>query len=239
MKIIARYVFVSLVLMLTAFSQASALPQNFQNQYISSALGFRVTVTHSLNQLDDGNYQMRFRAEAWFGSVEETSILRWDKEKSRVIPLHYQYKRRGVGRNRDAELTFDWDKQTVTNNVQNTSWKMDINQHVQDKLSYQLQLQQDLLDGKKKFVYQIADGGRLKDYGFEVVGEEKLTTPLGTFDTVKVKRSRENEDERSTYAWLAKEWNYLLVSMQQSEKKETYTINLNKAILDGKEIKKF
>lgn len=226
------------VFALAAASQAAALPESFSNQYISSALGFKVTVTHELKQLEDGTQEMQFRAESWFASIHETSRLRFDEKTSKVIPLHYTYKRRGAGRNRDAELIFNWDTHTVTNNVQNTTWKMDIIENVQDKLSYQLQIQQDLMDGKKEFVYQIADGGRLKEYGFEVVGEEAVKTPLGTINTVQVKRTRKNDD-RSTYAWLAKDHDFLLVRMQQEEKGKTYVINLNKAQVNGKQIEKF
>ena len=216
----------------------AAAPKPFSNQYISSALGFKITVTHELKQLDDDTYEMRFHAKSWFASIEEVSRLRVDAESTQVIPLHYTYKRRGVGKNRDAELTFDWDKETVTNNVQNISWKMDITQRVQDKLSYQLQIQQDLRAGEKKFVYQIADGGRLKEYGFEVIGEEVLETPLGKVDTVQVKRSRD-DDKRVTYAWLAKKWDFLLVRMQQEEKGKTYDVDLDTAMVDGKKITSF
>ncbi len=223
-------------LTLATLAHASA-PERFSNQYVAHALGFRITVTHELEPQDDGTYLMQFRAESWFGDIHETSLLRWDAEKSQVIPLTYTYKRRGLGRNRDAELSFDWDAQSVINKVQDTRWKMDITQKVQDKLSYQLQLQQDLLNGQKQFTYQIADGGRLKEYGFEVIGEEVLTTPLGEVNTVKVKRSREN-DERATYAWLAKDHQYLLVRMQQEEKGKTYDINIRSASIDGKSLEK-
>jgi hypothetical protein len=216
----------------------AAEPDSFSNQYVSSALGFRITVTHELARQEDGTYLMQFHAKSWLGEIIETSLLRWDDEKELVIPLTYTYKRRGVGRNRDAELSFDWDNHTVINKVQDTRWKMDITQKVQDKLSYQLQLQQDLRDGQTQFTYQIADGGRLKSYGFEVVGEEVLSTPLGKINTVKVKRSREN-DERATYAWLAKEHHYLLVRMQQEEKGKTYDIDIRSARINGETLKPF
>lgn len=217
-------------------SRAAELPQSFSNEYTATAMGFKVTVTHSLTPLDDGTYQMRFFARSWFASIDETSRVRIDEEKQQVIPLHYKYQRRVFGRDRDAELTFDWNNKTVTNNVQNTTWKMDIAQHVQDKLSYQLQLQLDLLNNKKSLVYQIADGGRLKEYAFEIVGEEVLNTPLGKVGTVKVKRSRENDD-RVTLAWLAKNWNFLLVRLQQEEDGDAYTINLSKAKINDQAIK--
>lgn len=232
----------SLLLLLTfgfiSLSQAAELPSSFSNEYTSTAMGFRITVTHSLKPLNDGTHEMRFHAKSWFASINETSRVRIDEEKQQIIPLHYKYQRRVLGRDRDAELTFDWDKKTVTNNVQNTTWKMDITQRVQDKLSYQLQLQQDLLNNRKSLVYQIADGGRLKEYAFETVGEEVLDTPLGKVNTIKVKRSRE-DDDRVTYAWLAKGWDYLLVRLQQEEDGDSHTIYLGKAEVDGKKIKSF
>lgn len=226
------------VLGLASAVEAASLPKTFSNEYTSTALGFKVTVTHELKENDDGTNTMRFNAKSWFASVDEVSHLRVDESMTQVIPLHYKYQRRVMGKDRDAELTFNWDKKTVTNNVQNTSWNMDIAQQVQDKLSYQLQLQLDLINGKEKLVYQIADGGRLKEYGFEIEGEEMLETPLGTVKTVKVKRSRE-KDDRVTYAWLAKDWDYLLVRLQQEEDGDAHTIYLSKAKLNGKDIKSF
>lgn len=237
MTLFARSLLFVTTLIFSVAGTASEVPDTFSNTYVSSALGFNVTVTHELKSRDDGTKEMRFAAKAWFGNIEETSVLRVNDE-GQVIPLHYSYKRRGLGRNRDAELTFDWDKQLVTNNVQNTSWKMDIIQDVQDKLSYQLQLQRDVAQGKKTFAYQIADGGRLKEYAFEVVGEEVLKTPMGEVNTIKVKRSRDN-DERTTFVWLAPDWDFLLVSMEQEEKGKTYNINLRKAVIDGEQITRF
>ena len=219
---------------------AAGTPATFNNQYVSSALGFKITVTHSLVEQEDGTRKMHFRAESWFASIDETSILQWDDQKSQVIPLHYIYKRRGVGRNKDTDLGFNWSKGVITNNLNGNSHTVDAALRIQDKLSYQLQLQQDLRDGKTRFVYNIADGGggELREYAFEIVSEETLDTPLGKVDTVKVKRSRASSD-RVTYAWLAKDWDYLLVRMQQEEKGDTYTINLNKANINGQDIKSF
>src|SRR5690554_2146397 len=102
MMLFARFLLVPLALLVSTLVQASTLPQTFSNTYVSSALGFTVTVTHELQQRDDGNKEMRFLAKSWFGSIEEVSVLRLDDETGQVIPLHYRYQRRGLGRNRDA-----------------------------------------------------------------------------------------------------------------------------------------
>ncbi|HEX7762594.1 MAG TPA: DUF3108 domain-containing protein [Cellvibrio sp.] len=224
--------------LLSMTTWAAEAPKTFDNEYRAKLYGFNITVTNRLTKTDDGNYNLLFKADSMIGSITERSLMQWNKAQQTISPLEYTYARRGLGKNRDAQLTFDWKTKTVTNNVQKTSWEMDIAQKVQDKLSYQLQMQQDLLNGHKDFEYQIADGGHLKKYKFTTVGEEMLDTPLGKVKTVKIKRSREDND-RVTYAWLAKDWNYLLVRLQQEEKGDTYTIYIHKAVVDGKSITQF
>jgi hypothetical protein len=231
----------SVLIFLAAFSSlatAANAPKTFDNEYKAKLYGFNITVTNRLTKTTDNQYNLLFKADSLIGSITEQSQMQWNPAQQTISPLRYSYARRGLSKDRTAELSFDWKNKSVTNNVQKTSWQMDIAQRVQDKLSYQIQMQQDLLNGKKDVTYQIADGGRLKEYKFLVVGEEMLDTPLGKVNTIKVKRSREN-DERVTYAWLAKDWSYLLVRLQQEEKGETYTIYIHKATLDGKPIEKF
>lgn len=214
-------------------------PVEFHNQYKTKMYGFAITVTNSLKKADDTNYDLLFRFDSMLGSITETSKIQWDSANSVVVPQHYVYKRRGLGKNRDADLKFDWAKNTVLNQVQNSEWKMKLEPKVQDKLSYLLQLQHDFLDAaKSKFIYKIADGGSLKVYSFEKVAEERLKTPLGEVDTIKIKRSRSNSD-RTTYAWLAPKYGNLLVRLQQIEGKDSYTIDITNAKVAGKSINKF
>lgn len=233
-----RFILLITLLLSPTLSFAAGAPKTFDNQYKAKLYGFNITVTNRLTKHADNHYDLLFKFDSMIGNITETSSMQWDQAKQTIKPLHYVYKRRGLGKDRDADLTFDWNKKTVTNKVQQTNWKMDITQRVQDKLSYQIQLQQDLISGQKNFSYQIADGGHLKEYTFATLGEEILDTPLGKVNTVKVKRSRDN-DKRVTYAWLAKDWNYLLVRLQQEEKGSKYTIYIHKATVDGKVIEKF
>lgn len=229
---------ISAVFLFSNLAIADSKPKVFDNEYKTKLYGFNIVVTNRLTQLNDNEYQLLFKFDSMLGSITETSKMLWNNEKNTVVPQHYVYKRRGLGKDRDADLRFDWNKKVVANHVQKSQWQMDIVEKVQDKLSYQLQLQQDFISGKEKFSYKIADGGHLKEYKFEKVGEEILETPLGKVNAVKVKRSRDN-DERITYAWLAKDWNYLLVRLQQEEKGDAYTIYITKASLDGKPITQF
>lgn len=226
------------VLLLSNIALANNKPQVFDNEYKTKLYGFNILVTNKLTLVNENEYHLLFKFDSMLGSITETSTMRWNGEKNLVTPQHYVYQRRGLGKDRDADLRFDWTKKIVANHVQGSQWQMDVVEKVQDKLSYQLQLQQDFIAGKDKFSYQIADGGHLKVYKFEKVAEEVLETPLGRVKTVKVKRSRDN-DERVTYAWLAKDWNYMLVRLQQEEKGNINTIYITKASLNGKPITQF
>ena len=92
---------------------------------------------------------------------------------------------------------------------------MHISPTTQDKLLYQLTMMLDLKAGRKKLQYEIADGGTLKDYEFNVIGEEEIDTPMGKLHTVKLERVN---DVRHTTIWCAESLEYLPVRIEQVEK---------------------
>ncbi len=213
-------------------------PTQFRNIYKARAYGFTITVTHSLEPIEGNQYKLRFFADSLLASIEEISLFTWPDDGGPLVPQEYHYERKGLGRNREAHLTFDWEAMKVTNNVEKKPWKMAIENGYQDKVSFQIQLQHDLIAGKENLSYPIADGGHVKEYSFEVLGEERLETPLGEVDTLKIKRSRKDSD-RVTYAWMAPDYQYLLVRMQQEEDGDTYTIYIHEAEVNGETITSF
>jgi len=213
---------------------------SFENTYNAKLYGFSIEVTSRFKSTgaETGNYEFYFNADSFVGSVTETTDVTWNEKDHVFIPHHYTYKRTGLGKSRDDELVFDWTNLKVTNTKNNKSLPLEANIKLQDSLSYQLQLRQDLLAGKNNLEYTITNGRKIKKYHFEIVGEETLSTPLGDVKTVKVKRSHATEDT-VTYAWFAKNFNYLLVQLQQEENGSAYTIYLSKASLNGKAIQHF
>lgn len=213
-------------------------PNQFRNIYKSSVYGMTVTVTHELIPLDDKRHKLRFFADSLVASIDETSTFSSSDDKN-LQPELYTYDRNGLGRDRTARITFDWANQKVINDINNNPWKMKIPLGTQDKVSFQVQLQRDLIAGKtENLAYTIADGGKIKEYQFAIIGNERLKTPLGQVDTVKIKRTRKDSD-RVTYAWMAPKFGYLLVRMQQEEDGDVYTININEAEVDNKKISSF
>ena len=210
----------------------------FNNSYTAKLYGFSIDVNSRLSATGDGNYEMYFDADAFVGNNNEVTRVKWNPEDQTIIPLHYTFKRSGLGKGKEEALSFNWQERSVKNLTKNKVMPFDGALNVQDNLSYQLQLRQDLMAGKKKLEYAIANGKRFKHYRFEVIGEEILSTPLGNVKTVKVKRTYSN-DETATYAWFAKDFQYLLVQLQQEENGSAYTIYLSKASINGKAIEHF
>jgi len=143
-----------------------------------------------------------------------------------VRPDQYDYDRSGGSKERKAELRFDWQEMTVSNNVEGSRWKMDIPAGTLDKLVSQLAMMLALRAGKTDITFNIADGGKLKEYRFRVVGKETLELPAGTFETIKIIKVRNNK-KRETFVWCAPALNYLPVRIWQREKDDAeYTSDL-------------
>jgi len=210
----------------------------FENQYTARLYGFGVNVTSSLRAKGSNQYEFYFGASAMVGDVTEISEFSWNPQEQTAKPHHYFYTRTGLGKNRREDLQFDWGNNQVTSNVRKTTEALDPAKKIQDSLSYQIQLRQDLIAGKNNLVYAITNGRKTKQYRFEIVGDETLDTPLGKVATVKVRRKEDNGD-REIYAWFAKDFQYLLVRLQQEENGSAYTIYLSKASLNGKAIEHF
>ncbi|MDX1697088.1 MAG: DUF3108 domain-containing protein, partial [Thiohalobacterales bacterium] len=163
-----------------------------------------------------GLFQKDRRHETSSGRLQGASIR----------PDKYRYLRTGGSKERAAHLTFDWDKGQVVNNVAGSRWKMHIPAGTQDKLSTQLGMMLALARGTTDFSFAVADGGTLKKFHYKVVGEETLELPAGTFRTVKVMNTRDDDRYRSM-AWCAPALNYLPVRIRRREKDETeYTSEL-------------
>ncbi len=209
----------------------------FRAVYKAKYHGIRVKALRELSELDNGTFQLRFEADSWIATITEISQFTWlsdaGNNKIYLQPLKYEYHREGLGRDRHAYLYFDWAKQRVINDVQNKPWSMDIPLAALDKLSYQLQMRQDLLQKLPLNGYQIADGGSLKHYTFKIAGEEWLDTKVGYLQTLKVERLRDHTEKRKTFIWFAPAWNYMIIRLQHWEDGKGYELNLDEATLDG------
>ena len=230
-----------LLLSLSPLHSSIAEPVLFRAVYKADYKGLPVSAVgiRELKLAENGEYILSSSAKSFLATVTEQSHFRLDGRK--LIPIEYQYKRTGVGKSRRTLLKFDWAADKVSD--EDEGWELDITSGILDKLLYQLKMREDLIQAALKsehwpdMSYEIADSGRLKSYEFKVTDEEELDTPVGKINTVKVIRVRKNED-RSTTFWLAPDYEFMLIRLQQIEKNgKGFELHLEQAQFDGEQIK--
>ena len=154
--------------------------------------------------------------------ILERSI--WQPVEGNFRPEEYSYERTGGKKDRHVKLIFNWETNKVTNIINNDAWHMNIPGNVQDKLLYQLSIMYDLDKQDKKLNYEVADGGRLKDYSFEVLSNETIPTKVGQIETIKIRRQVKN---RTITIWCAPKYNYLPVQIEQNDKDGEFELYIN------------
>jgi len=212
-----------------AFSslQAATLPSfdaTFQIMRGSLRLG-----TTEVSLTVEGNGDYRYESHTWPSSWISWLLNEDLRELSRGImdhagirPLFYHYQRSGRRTTRTAELTFDWKTSTVVNNVADSTWEMTIPAGTLDKLSTQLGIMRELQNGVTEKTFAVADGGKLKQYAFQVIGTEAVDVPAGHFETIKLNRVGDNTQKLTTI-WCAPELHYLpVLILQRKEDQSEY-----------------
>ena len=201
---------------------AHDLPKRFEATFVLEAAGTKVARTRwSVVPGTAGSYVATSRTEpvGVFALIrDETRIERseWTWDGDWLKPLEYRYQRTGR-KSRELDIAFDWEANVARHDSPGASWQLPVPPGTMDKFNYILAMMHDFGRGKRSVEYTIADGGRrLKRYVLTGIGEERVTTPLGTFDTAVIRRERENSKRKTTF-WCAAELGFLPVKIVHVE----------------------
>ena len=220
-----------------AHSADKAELKPFSAEYKAEVSGFSGSGSRSLTKEGD-DWVLKFGAEASIViasiSIDETS--RVAIKNGQVEPLQYVYERKGIGGKPAKVANFDWNAMTASWAQADKKSSIKFKKGSQDPLSYQLNLRMDLKAGKKDLAYPVVDDDEVYERKFIIEGEEELNTKAGKLKTVKVKIVRDDND-RQTWIWFAKDWDYVLVQFLQKEKDSDYLIKFDSGTLEGKTIK--
>ncbi len=221
-----RLLVLSGTLLLTSQGQATPLPQQFTAVYAVKTSGMTIGETKRVLSHNGEYYQFesitRPKGVARLltsGQVVERS--QWNFFHGQPRPEHYTFFNSGSKKNRNVKLDFDWDKNRVINTINGEPWSMPLEHGTQDKLLYQLRIMQDLPTSKTMLRYPVADGGKLKYYDIEIIGKERIRTKLGTFDTIRLRRTK---GSRKTTLWCAEQLGYLPVRIEQQKNDDSPVI---------------
>jgi hypothetical protein len=191
------------LLLLTSFAglAQAAPPARIEVAYEMSRDGSVLADVVEVLEHGGGRYQITETSKgrgvyALLGGMKRTSQGVIDS--AAVRPLEFTDERPGW---RDSRASFDWKTGTVTTLHKEVRQTQPIPADAQDRLSFLLAFA--LFPPKGKSVtYTLVDSKGLSTHRYRIAGQEKLKTPIGEFDTLKLVRSRENE---SSEIWLAKQ----------------------------------
>ena len=212
------WLLISLAVALSALAQTIP-PARVELEYDLMRNGS--TMAEVVERLEHGNgtYQL---TETWkgkgvfalLGRAKRTSEgdLRADGPR----PREYVDERSG----RDTQrVSFDWSANTITRRYKGATRTEPVPADTQDRLSFLLALS--FLSQKgEPFSFHIADGRGMSRHTYKPNGRERLATPAGEFDTVKLIRKNEGSGEVSEI-WLAANRGYLPVRIVVVEKDGT------------------
>ena len=212
----------------------AALP-TFEAEYTLYAKNTKAArVTRSLARLDDNSYEYRSETKtvgliSIFKKVHIVETSRLTVRDRLLQPVLYGYKRTGDKKKRDVSIEFNWDSKKIKNTINGDFWHMPLEPAVMDKLLYQLAIMYDLQHGQTPESYLVADGGGIKTYSFEKLGEETIDTPLGSFNTIKMLRHKPGSSRKSVF-WCAPELDFLQVQVEHTEKDGSKTLAVIKSL---------
>lgn len=140
-------------------------------------------------------------------------------------PRRYEYHHLGSKKQKHETIEFNWQQGIAKGQKNGHHWEVALEPQTVDQLLYQIVVMQSLQQGKRKIHYKIVDDGKIKTYSPQYLGQEKVKTGQGAFQTVKYQRVADN-GERQTTLWCAPRLHYLPVKVIHNEKGEKIELRL-------------
>lgn len=221
---------------------AAATPslKTYEARYEARAMGLSATAYRTLQLVEGDVYELQNSLTltlfgAAVGSVTETSRFVW--QASDLTPLQYSYEQTGIS-DRSEKVDFDWTNNVAQSTQDEESWSLPLQHGIMDKLSYSTRLGRDISErGLSEVSYNIIDAEDIDVHLYRVAAEEVLSTPAGNLNTVRIERIREPDSERKTTVWLAKDWDYMLVRLEQINGSRTTELSLESATVNGEPLR--
>jgi len=212
------WLLISLPVALSALAQVFP-PARVELEYDLMRNGSKMAEVVERLEHGNGTYQL---TETWkgrgvyalLGRAKRTSEGNLGADGPR--PREYVDERSG----RDTQrVSFDWSANTITRRYKGATRTEPVPADTQDRLSFLLALTFYSQKGEP-VSFHIADGRGMSRHTYRPNGRERLATPAGEFDTVKLMRKNEGSGDVSEI-WLAADRGYLPVRIVVVEKDGT------------------
>ena len=225
----------------TAFSAASVDARSnapispYSATYSAKFSGLEIEAVQRLEEVAPGIYRESLYAKNFLGKIDEQSTFSLTDEQL-LRPTEYSYIRSVLGRTKTEVQRFDWQNNTLHYQKNDSHKETVLHTGQLDMITHRLQLRRDLNAGHRAFSYPVISRGKLKQYEYRVVANEVLETAIGPLATVKVERVVEADSNSQFTAWLARDWEYLIVKLEQKKNGDSHQLELRSAVLNNQAV---
>lgn len=232
MRLMAKLVtsLLATALLATAARADSVMPKPFTATYAVSYRGMRAgNLTFKLSRNPaTGHYTYETRVDPSMlarmvisGAALERSVMEIGPDG--VRPLEWQLDDGKSGTAKDGKLSFDWNKNVVTGEIEGEKIELGLEPGLQDRLSIQIDLVTTLLRGEEPGTIPLIDDNRIKRYSYAKKETSAVDTKLGKLDTVLYESTREGSNRQSRF-WLVPKMEFLAARAEQVRKGKVETV---------------
>lgn len=229
-KIFLGYALFGLLLTVILSTQATAapvaaLPAAFQANYSVAKGSLKLGNLHASLKYSGNNYSYNKHTKstglaALLTGIKITETTNGQYSGHNITPANYLYNQSKRSKSKIDKVNFSGNN--AQGSYKNKPFSTTINGGTQDRASLELALARDIGLNKSNLSYPVVERGKKIQYSFQKLGNEKLQTPAGSFNTIKVKVIR-TSNKRETVFWLAKETSYMPVKIRHREKNDVIT----------------
>lgn len=198
------------LLLLAASTAAFAIPNEITAEYSLTNHGIEIgRVSESFTRRGDTySIQSVTRSEGVLKLVFDDQIVLESSgriDEGGLRPLRFG-QRRIRDSSRDIAATFDWDNGVMHSRFKGEDKDVPLPKETQDRISmmYQFMNLTAPADGQE-VVLAMANGRKVEHYTYRLVGQPRIKTPAGEFDTWHFKRVTYTPRESRAEVWLAKQ----------------------------------
>lgn len=152
------------------------------------------------------------------GELVERTLLRADDNGIR--PMEYNREDGISGPDRNASLLFLYEDDRVIGSDREESVDLAMNGDLSDRLSMQVRLMFDLLNGERPESYQVIDRAEIRRLSITYTGDEQVRAAGSEYEALLIEHQSENSS-RSTRLWLARDERFLPVRIEQLRRGST------------------
>jgi hypothetical protein len=227
-----------LISLLSCYSSVSLAEnfRNFEGVYSGEYNGKKIVLNRYFRSKSDNEFELIHKSKSPMIKFNESSVFKYKGQS--IQSLNYKsYIKYGPFK-RVQNVIFDWVTYSAKD-TQNKDRKVNLKDHkaILDPLSYQLALRQHVKTGQKKDLkLDVLLKGAVKRYHFKILPQETITTPLGKFKAIPVKRVYTSKD-KTQMLWFALDYDFVLLKLQKTDNKKKHEVFLKKGMLGVQYIK--